>query len=186
MTTPYPSYPPQQPQYPPQQFPPQQFPPRPYERRYRPGTVAVVLVAAGVVLALFCFFVLPWYDKGGHSVSFLKIRKGYVHSDDEGVAKMYAIWAGFAALAIATAFSALAAVGLGTVGPTIVMKVLGVLSAVGAGLAHWLGFWQIFYDPGMSSAALAPWLLFFAYGLMAVGAAVGARPARPPYGYPGR
>jgi hypothetical protein len=180
MTTPYPSYPGPQ-----QQFPPQQFPPRPYERRYRPGTAAVLLVAGGVVLALFCFFVLPWYDKGGHSVSFLKIRKGYLHSDDEGVAKMYAIWAGFAALAIATAFSALAAVGLGTVGPTIVMKVLGVLSAVGAGLAHWLGFWQIFYDPGMSSAAPAPWLLFFAYGLMAVGAAVGARPVRPPYGYPG-
>jgi hypothetical protein len=180
MTTPYP-YQPQQPQYPPSQ----QYPPRPFERRYKPGTAALILVGAGLALALFCFFVLPWYDKNGQSVSFMKIRKGWSHSDDEGVAKMYATWAGFTALAIAAVFAGLAAIGLGSIGPTIVMKVLGVLSAVGAGLVHWLGFWQIFYDPGMSSAALAPWLLFFAYGLMAVGAAVGARPVRPPYGYPG-
>lgn len=175
MTTPYFSPPPQQ--YPP--GPPPQYPPR-----YKPGTAAMLLVGAGLALALLCFFVLPWYDRNGTSVGFMKIRKGWTHSADEGVAKMYATWAAFTALAIASVLAGLAAIGFGDVGPTIVVKVLGVLSAIGAGLVHWLGFWQIFYDPGMSSAAAAPWLLFGAYGLMAAGAAVGARPARPRYGPP--
>jgi hypothetical protein len=149
--------------------------------RYKPGVPALMLVVAGLTAVVIGFFALPWVSQHGVNFKFTKLRDFYdAQQYAKGLAPVYVKWLGFVAAAGAGAFALLAAFGTGTAGPSNTLKVCGALAAGGAGILHLVAMNKIFH-PHISDAAAGPWVILAGYGLMAAGAAIGARPA-PTYG----
>lgn len=141
-----------------------------------------MLVGTGSVLALLSFLGLPWVS-GGEDLTFFEIRDRVLDAGElSGVSpagRWYAGWIALTVLAVLALVTLIAAIGVRS-RATIVFRTLGVVFGLSGVFVHYVGFWQLF-DNDVSEAESAPFLVFLAYGLMAVGAVIGPRrPAVPP------